>query len=65
MTTEFQSLQNAANDLNLIIHEKLQDDKRKKVKMYFAQNGNKTVSPVLDYDNLNHFLLGWRNALIN
>jgi hypothetical protein len=62
MQTEIQSLQNAADDLGLIIHEKLTQDKRKTVKKYFAQNGKETVSPVLDYEQLNHFLVGWRKA---
>lgn len=62
MQTEIQSLQNAADDLGLIIYEKLTQDKRKTIKNYFAQKGSQTVSPVLDYENLNHFLLGWRKA---
>jgi hypothetical protein len=61
--TEIQALQNAANDLNLTIYEKPTQDKRKTVKMYFANRGNETVSPNLDYENLNHFLLGWRNCV--
>ena len=61
--TELEALQNAANDLNLTIHEKLTQDKRKTVKIYFANRGNETVSPNLDYENLNHFLLGWRKCV--
>jgi len=61
--TEIQALQNAANDLNLTIYEKQTQDKRKTVKLYFANRGNETVSPNLDYENLNHFLLGWRNCV--
>lgn len=60
---ERQSLQNAANDLGLIIFYKVQDDRRKKVNRYFANRGKETVSPVLNYENMNHFLLGWRNAV--
>lgn len=59
MNTEIQALQNAATELGLTIHEKFMEDKRKSVKKYFAQNGIETVSPVLDYEQLNHFLLGW------
>jgi hypothetical protein len=58
--TEIQYLQNAADDLGLVVHEKAIDDRRKKVKRYFANKGNETVSPVLDYEQLNHFLAGWR-----
>ena len=62
--TELEALQNAANDLGLTIHQKpFFEDKRKTVKKYFAQRGSNTVSPVLDFKNLNHFLLGWNNAL--
>jgi hypothetical protein len=57
--TELQALQNAANCIGLTIHEKHPEDKRKTVKKYFAQRGIETVSPVLDYENLNHFLFGW------
>lgn len=63
MQTEIESLQNAANDLGIVIHQKQYEDKRQKIKKYFAQMGVKTVSPVLDYENMNHFLLGWRNCL--
>jgi len=63
MQTEIQSLQNAANNLGIVIHQKQYEDKRQKIKMYFAQIGVATVSPILDYENMNHFLLGWRNCL--
>jgi hypothetical protein len=63
MQTEIQSLQNAANDLGIVIHQKQYQDKRQKIKKYFAQIGVATVSPVLDYENMNRFLLGWRNCL--
>ncbi len=57
--TEIQALQNAANSVNLIIIEHYTQDKRKTGKKYFAQRGSQTISPVLDYENMNHFLLGW------
>lgn len=59
--TEFQALQNAANSLNiegLIIHERQPNDKRNTVKKYFLQHGGRTISPNLDYDQMNHFILG-------
>ena len=59
MNTEKESLQNAANQVELLIHEKYQDDKRKTKKMYFATKNGFSVSPVLDYEQLNHFILGW------
>ena len=63
MNTELESLQNAANRIGLTIHKRFTDDKRKTVKMYFAQKGNETVSPTLDYEQLNHFLLGWTKGV--
>ena len=58
---ELQALQNATNGLNLTVHVKSFEDKRKSHK-YFVQIGNETVSPVLDYDQMNHFLLGYRKC---
>lgn len=60
---ELQYLQNAADDLGLVIYEKIHHDKRRKIGKYFAQKGVETVSPVLDYTQLNNFLLGWRKCL--
>ncbi len=57
--TEIQALQNAANLIGLTIYEKFNQDKRIKVKLYFAQLEKQTISPALDYDNMNHFLLGF------
>jgi len=65
--TEIEALQNSANTLELTIYEKPQDDKRKTIKKYFAvKNGDKngeSVSPILDYEQMNYFLLGWRRCL--
>jgi flavorubredoxin len=62
--TEKEALQNAANDLNLIIVEHQAHDKRKTVGKYFAIDSKFTsVSPTLDYEQLNHFLLGYRRAM--
>lgn len=63
MQTEIQSLQNSANNLGIVIHEKQYEDKRQKIKMYFATINGTTTSPVLDYENMNHFLLGWGKCL--
>lgn len=61
MTTELQALQNFGDSLGLIIHEKFTDDKRKTVKKYFAVLDGIGVSPVCDYDQLNFFMIGWKN----
>ena len=60
--TELQALQNSADDLGLTVHQKYINDKRKTIGLYYANKGKETVSPVLDYDQLNHFLLGWHEC---
>ena len=65
--TELQALQNAVDYHNLTdlkIHEKYFEDKRKTTKMYFLHNEKtgETISPVLDYENLNHFIHGYTKA---
>ena len=52
-----ESLQNFANRFGLVVHIQTHEDKRKK-DLYFLQQGTRTVSPPLDYDGLNHFMLG-------
>lgn len=62
--TEHEALQNAANGIGLTVHEKHTQDKRKTVGRHFLtdQNGT-TISPILDYEQMNHFILGWSKAL--
>ena len=43
---------------NINLHEKQYSDKRKKVSKFFLQQGAKTISPVLNYKEMNHFILG-------
>ena len=43
---------------NVILHEKQYRDKRKQVSKFFLQDGAKIISPVLDYNEMNHFILG-------
>ena len=43
---------------NVILHEKQYSDKRKKVSKFFLQQGAKTISPVLNYNEMNYFILG-------
>jgi hypothetical protein len=63
MKTQIELLQLAANGIGLVIKEWYNEDKRKKVPMFFATSNGTTVSPVLNYPNLNHFLLGWHKAI--
>lgn len=60
--TELQALQNAANKMNLTICEWHNEDNRKTIKKYFAKINGKTISPILDYETLNHFILGYSKA---
>ena len=59
--TKLEALNNAVSYFglkNIILHEKQYSDKRKKVSKFFLQDGAKIISPVLDYNEMNHFLLG-------
>ena len=53
---------------NINLHEKQYSDKRKKVSKFFLQQGAKTISPVLNYNEMNYFILGMstmQNLTIN
>ena len=59
--TKLEALNNAVSYFgfkNIILHEKQYSDKRKKVSKFFLQQGAETISPVLDYNEMNHFILG-------
>jgi len=64
MKTEKEVLQTTADNLQIgmQIVEKQTNDKRKSVKRYFATIDGNSISPVLDYEQMNHFLLGWHKA---
>ena len=63
MQTELDSLQNAANYFEgYSIIEYNQNDKRKTVKKYLLVSKGQTISPPLDFENLNHFILGMIKA---
>jgi hypothetical protein len=54
-----ESLQNFADVLGLTVHVKhYYDDKRKQPKFYLCK-GSTSISPVLDYNGLNNFMLGY------
>lgn len=55
---EKEALQNFANNFNMEVHIRIDNDSRKN-NTYFLQRGNDTISPCLDYEGINHFLLGW------
>jgi hypothetical protein len=57
---EQEALQNAATRIGLTIKEWYFEDKRKTGKKYYAIDSKGiSVSPVLAYEHLNMFLLGW------
>ena len=59
--TQLEALNNAVSYFglkNVILHEKQYNDKRKKVSKFFLQDGAKIISPVLDYNEMNCFILG-------
>ena len=60
--TELEALQNAC-DNGISVREYFTQDKRKTIKMYYATLNGTSISPVLDYENLNHFILGFNKAV--
>jgi len=63
MQTELLALQNAANYFEgYSIIEYNPNDKRKTVKKYLLASNERTISPPLDYENLNYFILGMIKA---
>jgi hypothetical protein len=59
---ELQSLQNAADKCGLVVHEWYHNDRRKKIKHYYATKEGICISPSLGYEHLNFFLLGYIKA---
>ena len=70
-TAQLNALNNALNYFglkNIILHEKQYSDKRKKVSKFFLQQVATTISPALNYNEMNHFILGMstmQNLTIN
>jgi len=59
--TELQALQNHVNSLSvegLTVKEWQEQDKRKTNKKYIVSIDSQSISPILDYENMNVFLLG-------
>ena len=59
--TQLEALNNALNSFgltNLTVYPKLSQDKRLKTPKFFLQQGLETISPVLDYNEMNHFIFG-------
>ena len=64
--TEIEALQNAANSCNieaLKVNTKYFEDKRKSIQKYFLTINGVSISPILDYEQMNHFILGFSKAM--
>ena len=66
MNKELEGLQNHVNSCYeplLSVHEYVNHDRRKTIKHYFLTVNGTTISPILNYESMNHFLLGFNKAL--
>ena len=61
---QLEALQTAAKNLSsvLTVHIYKSEDKRKK-DLFYLNDFGKTISPRLDYSNMNHFILGMNQAI--
>lgn len=48
---------------DLVVHYKFEHDGRKKVPKFFLMLGSSSISGVLDYKEMNHFILGFSKAI--
>ena len=62
LDNEVEALQNFATRLELKVNVWQQNDKRKKPTYYLTNSERTTISPKLDYNTLNHFMLGYSIA---
>ena len=56
-----EALENALNSFgltNLTVFHKISEDKRLKTPKFYLKFGFQTISPVLDYENMNCFIMG-------
>ena len=58
MRTVTENALNSFGLTNLTVYPKLSQDKREKTPKFFLNNGFKTISPVLDYEKMNCFIMG-------
>jgi len=65
MNDQLEALQNAAISVKLdglVINEKTYHDRRVKTQKFYLTLNGTSISPVLNYDNMNHFILGFSKA---
>ena len=58
---QMEALQNALNSFgltNLTLYPKISEDKRLKTPKFFLSFGFQTISPVLDFEKMNCFIMG-------
>lgn len=58
---EKEALTNFANSLGLTVHKYYPSDCRKKMQWFLCLNGT-SISPKLDYNGMNNFMLGYNAA---
>ena len=59
--TQLEALNNAVVSMNLEgleVRQYIQHDNRKKIGKFFLRLNGNSISPTLNYDNMNHFILG-------
>ena len=59
--TQLEALNNAVVSMNLEgleVRQYIQHDNRKKIGKFFLRLNGNLISPILNYDNMNHFILG-------
>ena len=62
---EIEALQNAltvSKIENMEVHEQFTQDKPKSIGKYFLTINKTSISPVLDYEQMNHFISGFNRA---
>ena len=59
--TQLEALNNAVVSMNLEgleVLQYIQHDNRKKIGKFFLRLNGTSISPILDYNEMNHFILG-------
>lgn len=63
---QLEALQNAVNSANLTglsIQQKYSEDRRKTTPQFYLVYNGGSISPTLDYNTMNHFILGFSKGL--
>lgn len=57
-----QALQNAADTIGATVHSIFQEDKRKTVEKFCLYYNGNSIAPVLDYNQMQHYIQGMVKA---